>query len=108
MKNNIEKKISRFLKSLGKDKSGCYFLYDKVYFDELFKLLLESGRDHEEGLMFIFAHCSLSGIIFQERIHNNYYKKIMLDPDKFDLRTDLVRIWEEIKSEWLKQQVRIQ
>lgn len=94
------------MKSLGRDKSGCYFLYDKLYFDELFKLLLESGRDYEESLMFIFAHCSLSGIIFQERIHNDYYKKII--PDKFNLRNDLIRIWEEIKLEWLKQQARIQ
>jgi len=94
---DVEKKIHKFLKFQGKDKTGSYILYDRFSFDELYKLLLESGMDDETALCFICFHCSLSAIVFQERIHNKYYKQIM--PNKFNLRNDLVRIWEQIEVE---------
>ena len=45
-------------------------------FDNLFRLLLKNGLDHEEAFSFILSNCSLSALIFQERIHNLKYKEI--------------------------------
>ena len=94
--SDIEKRISKFLRLQGKDNTGCYILYDRFSFDELYKLLLESGMNDESALSFIFANCSLSALVFQQRIHNKYYKKII--PGKFNLRNDLMRIWNQIET----------
>ena len=50
-----------------------YIVYGLYTFDHFFRLLLKSGFDHEDALMFVICHCSLSVIVFQERIHNERY-----------------------------------
>ena len=66
----------RFLKKFPKDESGMYIVYELFTFDNLFRLLLKADYDHEDALAFIMAFCSLSVLVFQERIHNNKYKKL--------------------------------
>ncbi len=52
--------------------------YDRFTFDEIFRFLLNHGLLHEEAKDLILFHCSLSAIIFQERIDNNFYKSISI------------------------------
>jgi len=54
-----------------------YIVYELYTFDNLFRLLLKNGLDHEEALNFILCNCSLSALVFQERIHNKRYKKLL-------------------------------
>lgn len=65
-----------FLKKFPKDCNGLYIVYELYTFDNLFRLLLKDGFDHEEALYFILGNCSLSAFVFQERIHNKRYKKL--------------------------------
>ena len=75
-----------FLKEFTKDRNGLYIVYDRFTFDNLFRLLLKSHFDHEEALFFILANCSLSALVFRERIHNKVYKKLSADdPSSADL-----------------------
>jgi hypothetical protein len=71
MQNNLA-----FLKIFPKDTNGMYITYELFSFDNLFRLLLKNGFNHEETLYFILKHCSLSALVFQERIHNKRYKKL--------------------------------
>lgn len=48
-------------------------VYDRFTFDNLFRLLLSNDFEHEEALNFVFCNCSLSTLVFQERIYNKYY-----------------------------------
>lgn len=68
-----------FLKEFPKDHNGLYIVYDLFTFDNIFRLLLKNDFDHEEALLFILAKCSLSALVFQERIHNNAYKELSED-----------------------------
>jgi len=70
-KNNLD-----FLKKFPKDRNGLYIVYELYTFDNLFRLLLKKGFDHKDALCFILTNCSLSAIVFQERIHNKRYKKL--------------------------------
>lgn len=89
-----------------KDKSGMYIVYELYTFDNLFRLLLKNNFDHEEALDFVLFNCSLSALVFQERIHNKAYEKLSakdaLPPDlaasKAQLIYDLMSICEEEKS----------
>jgi len=65
-----------FLKKFPKDRNGLYIVYELYTFDNLFRLLLKNNFDYEEGLCFILGNCSLSALVFQERIHNMGYKKL--------------------------------
>lgn len=65
-----------FMKMFPKDRNGLYIVYELYTFDNLLRLLLKSGFTHEEALYFILANCSLSALVFQERIHNKRYKKL--------------------------------
>jgi len=65
----------QFLKRFPKDRNGLYIVYESYTFDNFFRLLLKSDLDCEEALCFILSKCSLSALIFQERIHNKRYKK---------------------------------
>jgi hypothetical protein len=65
-----------FLEKFPKDHNGQYIVYELFTFDNLFRLLLKNDFEHEEALIFILANCSLSALVFQERIHNNTYKKL--------------------------------
>jgi len=61
------------LENLKKNSEGLYEVYDRFSFDNLFRLLLNSGFEDEDALNFILCNCSLSALIFQERIYNKYY-----------------------------------
>lgn len=52
---------------------------DRFAFDDLFRFLLRSGLSHDECKEAILANCSLSVLVFQERIHNRYYLRISED-----------------------------
>lgn len=69
--NNLD-----FLDKFPKDRNGLYIVYELYTFDNLFRLLLKNGFDREESLRFILCNCSLSALVFQERIHNMGYKKL--------------------------------
>ena|SRR3989337_2680688 len=68
-----------FLKKFPKDDNELYIVYDLYTFDNLFRLLLAEGFDHEDALSFILASCSLSGRVFQEKIHNLKYEELSAD-----------------------------
>ena len=65
-----------FLREFPKDRNGLYIVYELYTFDNLFRLLLKNGFEHEDAMYFILANCSLSALVFQERIHNKGYKKL--------------------------------
>lgn len=73
-----------------KNKEGMYKIYDRFAFDDFFRELLNNDFNHEEALEFILCNCSLSTLVFQERIYNNYYLNISVDEaisnDLIDLR----------------------
>lgn len=50
--------------------------FDRFTFDDIFRFLLKQGTSHEEAKDVILYNCSLSAIIFQERIDNDFYKSI--------------------------------
>jgi len=66
----------KFLKHFPKNSEGLYMLYELYSFDNFFRLLLKHKLNHKDSLYFILCNCSLSGLVFQERIHNNNYLKI--------------------------------
>jgi len=61
------------LENFKKNSEGLYEIYDRFSFDNLFRLLLNSSFEDDEALEFILCNCSLSAIVFQERIYNKYY-----------------------------------
>ena len=65
-----------FLKEFPKDNNNMYIVYDRFTFDNLFRLLLKADFDHEDALMFMLANCSMSALVFQERLHNKKYRKL--------------------------------
>jgi hypothetical protein len=65
-----------FLVRFPKEHNGMYIVYELYTFDNLFRLLLKSNFDHEEALAFVLFNCSLSALVFQERIHNKGYRKL--------------------------------
>ena len=65
-----------FLKKFPKERNGLYIVYELYTFDNFFRLLLKNNFDYEEALHFILANCSLSAVVFQERIHNMEYEKL--------------------------------
>lgn len=69
--NNLD-----FLEKFPKDRNGLYIVYELYTFDNLSRSLLKNGFDHKEALCFILANCSLSALVFQERIHNKRYKQL--------------------------------
>ncbi len=61
--------------------------FDRFTFDNIFRFLLKNGTSNEEAKDVILFNCSLSAIIFQERIDNDYYKSIsVLESISEDLR----------------------
>jgi hypothetical protein len=65
-----------FLKKFPKERNGMYIVYELYTFDNLFRLLLKNNFDYEEALDFVLFNCSLSALVFQERIHNVAYEKL--------------------------------
>lgn len=66
---------------------------DRFTFDNLFRCCLRLGLVHEECKEVILSNCSLSALVFQERIENKYYLGIS-EQDK--LLIDLVELRNEI------------
>lgn len=50
--------------------------YDRFTFDNIFRYLLSLDYLVEEAKDLILFNCSLSSIVFQERIDNGFYKEI--------------------------------
>ena len=73
--NNQDLSFNKF----PKDNSDLYLILDLLTFDSLFQLLLRIGLSNEQAINFILINCSFNVIIFQERIHNYYYRKIKID-----------------------------
>ena len=83
-----------FLKEFPKNENDLFIVYDRFTFDNLFRLLLVNGFDHEDALYFMLANCSLSALVFQERIHNKKYRKLsaedVLPPDEAVRRAKVI------------------
>lgn len=63
----------KYLKYFPKNSEGLYIIYDRYSFDNFFRLILKNGLNHEDSLSFVLYNCSLSALVFQERIYNKYY-----------------------------------
>lgn len=83
-----------FLKCFPKNSEGLYYVYELYSFDNFFRLLLRSRLEHEEALDFILSNSSLSGLVFQERIHNRRYlnlaAKDALSPSTASIKMRLI------------------
>jgi len=76
-----------------------YKIYDRFSFDNIFRLLLDNGFEHDEALNFILCNCSLSTLVFQERIYNKYYLRIStketISEDLLDIiKQTLLKLWQ--------------
>jgi hypothetical protein len=71
----------QILKNFKKNIEGLYEIHDRFSFDNLFRSLLNNGFEDDEALNFILCYCSLSAIVFQERIHNKYYLRYAFLPE---------------------------
>lgn len=84
----------KFLKYFPEDKNGMYIIYELYSFDNIFRLLLKNNFSHEQAINFIIANCSLSGLVFQERIHNKQYNKLsakdVLSPEDSAIKARLI------------------
>jgi len=76
--NEIEEDLE-FLKEFPKNEEDMFIVYDRFTFDNLFRLLLKADFDHEDALMFMLANCSMSALVFQERLHNKKYRKLLAE-----------------------------
>lgn len=70
--------------------------FDRFTFDKIFRFLLANEMSHEEAKDIIQYNCSLSAIIFQERIDNEFYKKIKMEES---ISEDLQILKNEIFNE---------
>ena len=69
---------------------------DRFTFDNLFRKLLQEKCNHEEAKEFIINDYSLSAMVYQERIENDFYKKISIDEES----EDLIELKNEIFNEF--------
>ena len=58
---------------------------DRFTFDKLFRELMRNEYSHEEAKDFLINNYSLNILVFQERIENEFYKKISLTEEMEDL-----------------------
>ena len=97
-----------FLKYFPKNKNGMYVIYELYSFDNFFKLLLKNSFSHDEAINFIMSQCSVSGIVFQERIHNKYFLKIsrknILRPKEASVKArllyDIMDCYNSLNKRW--------
>jgi len=87
----MDDEIEKFLR----EHETCF---DRFTFDKIFRFLLANDFDHEDAKDLILYNCSLSALVLQERIHNNYYYQIRV---KEELSNDLL-LWknEEENRVW--------
>lgn len=83
----LEKQLSKVFK---KNSDGMYEIFDRFSFDNMFRLLLKHDFDHDEALNFILCNCTLSALVFQERIYNKYYLKLSTQTKTSDDLVDLM------------------
>jgi len=83
-----------FLRKFPKDAGGLHIVYEPYTFDNMFRLLLKSGMCSESVLSYMVAHCSLSAVVFQDRIHNKRYRELsvedVLPPDEASRKARLI------------------
>lgn len=83
-----------FLKYFPKNSEGMHIVYEIYSFENLFRLLLKEGYDHEDALMFVLTSCSLSALVFQEGIYNKSYLKLSaedaLSPQEAAIKSQFV------------------
>ena len=53
-----------------------YEVFDRFTFDYLFKRLLVDGYDNEQAKGIILYNCSLSALVMQQRLDNEYYLRM--------------------------------
>lgn len=83
-----------FLKEFPQNREGLYIVYELFTFDNLFRLILDAGFNHDETMNFMISNCSFSALIFQERIHNNKFYLLnvidVLSPAEASLKAKLI------------------
>jgi hypothetical protein len=67
--------------------------FDRFTFDKVFRFLLVNNYSHEDAKDFILFRCMFSASVLQERIYNNYYKKISVSEK---ISSDLQELRNEI------------
>lgn len=77
-------------------------VFDRFTFDYLFKRLLADGYDNEESKDIILYNCTLSTIVTQERIDNDYYLEIC---ESDTIAPDLLQLREQIWSQILRDKI---
>lgn len=88
----MDEEIEEFLK----EHEICY---DRFTFDKIFRFLLKNDFDHEEAKDVIMYNCSLSALVLQERVYNNYFYKMEVDED---ISQDLLALKNEMANDSLK------
>ena len=84
-----EKLTNHFLKK----HKECF---DRFTFDKIFRFLLSQCFDAEEAKDIILNRCQLSALVVQERLENDFYKKISTDEE---ISSDLLEwINDEMKK----------
>ena len=82
------------LKYFPRDQNDLFIVFELYTFDNMFRLLLKEGFDHEEAMNFMLAECSFSALVFQERIHNKKYRRLRakgaLSPEDAALKARLI------------------
>lgn len=77
-----------------KDQSGLFIVFELYTFDNMFRLLLREGIEHDDVINFMLAECSFSALVFQERIHNKKYLRLdeqdALNPEDAALKARLI------------------
>ena len=83
-----------FLKEFPQNTEGLYIVYELFTFDNLFRLILAAGYNHDETMDFMISKCSFSAIVFQERIHNNKFYLLnvvdVLSPDEASVKAKFI------------------
>ena len=72
--------------------------YNRFKFDKIFRFLLSNDFSNEEAKDVILFNCTLSALVFQERIHNGYYKRIAVNEG---ISSDLLELKNEIFNQML-------
>jgi len=76
----------------------CSEINDRFSFDLLLRKLLEEGYEHEMAKDIIIHNCSLSLLVWQERIHNEFYLEIT---ENDGMAEDLMELANELTKEHL-------
>src|ERR1039457_3133137 len=83
---------------LMEDPIEKYFLenqqcFDRFTFDKIFRFLLTNEFTQEEAKDTIICNCSLSALVFQERIYNDFYLTIKMNEK---ISEDLLKLKNEV------------